>query len=233
MHADGWPQVWDIYQQSKSNSVQVNVQYKTRLAAVSVPAEREAHRTFTVSGHVQAWNGIHSWFGAGGVLASFYYRVLPAGRWVRAGSARTDANGAFHGSAKVVPGHTVWQVRVAKQSLGDIYLPSVSGTSDSFITDQTCISVSVRRSNQRTIVSGAVADKCSAKQRSFGAVKGVVKVYYHPRGARTWRYLGEVHAGVGGIYTDSLRRVLNGDFRVVFPAQGYFLGSVSKTVFLS
>lgn len=226
----GWPQAYLIYQQSKSNSVQVNVQYNTRVEAFSVPAKHEAHATFTVSGHVQALSGTAYWFGASGLSVGFYYRVPPAAGWVRAGSATTAANGAFRGSARVVPGHSVWQVRVAKQSLGDVYLPSASGTSASFITDRTCASISVRHSHGRTTVSGAVKDRCAAKERSFGAVKGVVKVYYHPRGAKTWRYFGQVHTGAGGTYSDSLHGVLNGDFRVVFPAQGYFLGSVSKTL---
>jgi hypothetical protein len=141
----GWPQAYTVYQQSRSNSVRVNVLYKTR-TDFSVPAKQEAHATFTVSGHVQGWNGNGYWFGAGGVLVNFYYRVLPAGGWVKAGAARTDASGTFRGTAKVRPGYLRWQVQVPRQSPGDVYLPSASGTHDNFITDQTCTSIGVRSS---------------------------------------------------------------------------------------
>jgi hypothetical protein len=227
----GWPQAYTVYQQSRSNSVQVNVQYKTR-TDFSVPARQEAHATFTVSGHVQGWNGNGFWFGAGGVLVNFYYRVLPAGGWVKAGAARTDASGTFRGTAKVRPGYLRWQVQVPRQSPGDVYLPSASGTHDNFITDQTCTSIGVRNSGGRTIVSGIVRDSCGSKTQTFGAVKGAVKVYYHPRGTTTWRYLSQVSMGSGGTFSYS-RGVLHGYFVVVFPAQGYYLASKSNVAYVS
>jgi len=226
----GWPQAYVIYQQSKSNTVQVNVEYQTR-AALSVPTEREAHSAFTVSGDVQAWDGTNHWFAANGVLVNYYYRVLPAGNWVKAGSAQTDASGSFRGTAKVVPGHLTWQVRVPDQSLGDVYLPSVSATRNSFIADQTCDTIGVGHVRGRTIVSGIVRDSCGAKKASFGAVKGEVKVYYHPSGTSSWRYLGEVRTGGRGTFTYSRAGVLNGYFQVDFPAQGYYLASKSNEVF--
>jgi hypothetical protein len=228
----GWPQAYVLYQQSKSNTVQVNVEYQTR-AAVSVPAEREAHSTFTVSGDVQTFDGTNRWFSASGVLVNYYYRVLPAGNWVKAGSAETDASGSFGGTARVVPGHLTWQVRVPEQSPGDVYLPSVSATDNSFVTDHTCTGIAVRYVDGRTIVSGAVRDSCAAKQQSFGAVKGEVKVYYHPRGTTSWRYLGEVRIGGGGTFTYSRGGVLNGYFQADFPAQGYYLASKSNEVYKS
>jgi hypothetical protein len=60
---------------------------------------------------------------------------------------------------------------------------------------------------------------------SFGAVTGVDKFYYLPHGAKTWQYLGAAHTDDSGNAAIDVLGTLDGQFRIVFPAQGDFLGS--------
>lgn len=220
-----------LYAASASNEVTVAVAHNTRVQSFSVPAKREAHSAFTVSGIAQQWSGT-KWTGASYVLVSVYYRDGSSTVWRKAGSGQANSGGAFKINPSVVPGHTVWQVRVPAQGKADVYHASVSGTRDSFVTDETCFSgLAASHVNGRTQVQGFVIDHCG-NRKSFGTVKGTAKVYYHPRGTTAWRYLGSVRTGAGGSVVYTYYKTLAGYFRIVFPAQGYYLGSTSKTMHL-
>lgn len=229
-----YPEDLSLYAESASNGVTVAVAHNTRVESFSVPATREAHSTFTVSGTVQQWNGI-TWAGAADVMVDIYYRVQPSAVWKQADSAQADSSGAFTAPASVTPGHSIWQARILAQGSPDVYHASSSGTRVSFITDQTCFTgLAAGHLDGRTLVSGSVIDHCGtgAKAQSFGIVKGTAKVYYHPRGTSTWRYLGSARTGAGGSVAYTRNGTLDGYFRIVFPAQGYYLSSTSKTLHL-
>jgi hypothetical protein len=62
-------------------------------------------------------------------------------------------------------------------------------------------------------------------------VTGVGKLYYRPTGSKIWRYLGSCRVGTGSTSGDvewDLGRTLDGTFKIVFPAQGNFLGSSAE-----
>lgn len=222
------------YSGSDSAVDMVSVTHSTRIASFSVPATREAHQTFTVSGTAQAWNG-SAWTSPAAVFVDFYYAFQGQTTWHLAGSAQVDTTGHFSARASVRPGHTIWQVRIAQQTSGDVYLGSSSGTANSFITDRTFSHVShVGISGSRTIVSGWVRDWNATGQQTFGNIVGpYVKVYYHSRSTSTWSYLGEVRTAAGGNVTFTENKALHGYFRLVFPAFGNYLGSTSNTYYLA
>ena len=56
-------------------------------------------------------------------------------------------------------------------------------------------------------------------------VTGVVKFYNRAKGSTTWRYLGSARVQGNGGVSFSMKATLNGNYKAVFPAQGYFLGS--------
>ena len=85
-----------------------------------------------------------------------------------------------------------------------------------------------------TFVGAFVQDWGSgAMDRTFGTVTGTARVYYHSRGTSAWQYLGSTRLGDGGsaAYTKG-GSLLQGYFEVVFPAQGYYRASTSKTIYL-
>jgi hypothetical protein len=99
------------------------------------------------------------------------------------------------------------------------------------VSDQTCVTgLTVSRGRARTEVQAQVQDSCATGQRSFGKVSGqVAEVYYHPRGSTTWSLLGQARTDTNGFVDYTSGDALRGYFKVVFPAQGYYLGSTSQT----
>jgi hypothetical protein len=84
----------------------------------------------------------------------------------------------------------------------------------------------------RTMVHARVQDWCANGQQTFGQVKGkIVKVYYHPRGSTTWRLIAQQYTDANGFVDYTRYSVVRGYFMVVFPAQGCYLGSASKSVY--
>ena len=204
--------------------------YRTRIAAVSLPATPEAHQSFTVTGVAQVWNGA-IWTGYAGMPVQYYYQVQGTSTWVYAGAAQTDASGGFSGLASVQPGQLSWQIRVPASGGGNKFLPSASSTYAALVTDQTCITgLTVSRGRTGTEVQAQVRDSCATGQRSFGEVSGqVAEVYYHPRGSTAWSLLGQVQTDANGFVDYVNGGALRGYYKVVFPAQGYYLGSTNQT----
>ncbi|MBO0814473.1 MAG: hypothetical protein J2P30_04890 [Actinobacteria bacterium] len=222
---------FSLYGSSLSNLDMVGVIYHTRIAAASVPATREAHQTWTISGTAQVWNGT-TWIGHWMDL-SFYYQVQGTSTWVLDGGAQANASGAFSGLAVVRPGHYNWQVRVPVSTGADEFLASASGTYKNFVTDHTCVTgTSVSHSAGRTLVHARIQDWCANGQVTFGQVRGkVVNVYYHAPGSTPWRLIAQPHTDANGFVNYTRYSVLRGYFMVVFPAQGNYLRSASKTVY--
>jgi hypothetical protein len=235
--ADPWP--YNLYAESISQAAHVTVdhKYQTRVPGFAVPAKHEIHSAFRISGTVQARAG-SSWTRAGSVWVGYYYRVLPSTRWIPAGGGKTNAKGVFSSAVNVRLGHAVFQVRVKPQQHGDIiYQPSASVTHKSFIVDRTCVAMPVAlHFHGETELGAVIEDWCPPQNRLIAIPSGAAKFYYHPKGSTTWRYLGSsrttAEAGLGGAVGLSLAGTVNGYFRIVFPAQGNFLGSVSKTLHL-
>jgi hypothetical protein len=221
---------FSLYASSQSSVDLSGGSYRTRIAAVSLPASPEAHRSFTVTGVAQVWNGA-AWTGYAGMPVQYYYQVQGTSTWVYAGAAQTNASGAFSGPASVQPGGLGWQIRVPASGDGNKFLPSASITYAAFITDQTCVTgLTANRLRTSTEVQAQVQDSCATGQRSFGKVSGqVAEVYYHPRGSTTWSLLGQVRTDANGFVDYVNDGALRGSYKVVFPVQGYYLGSTSQT----
>jgi hypothetical protein len=220
-----------LYGSSQANVNLTSGSYRTRIAAVSLPSTPEAHRSFTVTGVAQVWNGV-TWTGYAGMPVQYYYQVQGTSTWVYAGAAQTDAAGGFSGPASVQPGQLGWQVRVPASGDGNKFLPSASSRYAGLVTDQTCVTGLAVSRGRRTEVQAQVQDSCATGQRSFGEVSGqVAEVYYHPRGSTTWTLLGQTNTDANGLVDYTNDSAVRGYFKVVFPAQGYYLASTSETVY--
>ena len=211
------------------------VTYQTRVPSFSVPARHEIHSLFTISGTVQKLSG-SAWTAAASVEVYYYFRMLPSGTWKYAGRAPTNSNGIFKTSFRPIRlGWVRWQVRVPRQQHGDnIYLASSSGTHDSFFTDRTYVAHFVALHLSGTTALGAIVqDYPPSGGVSYTTPQGTAKFYYHPRGSTTWHYLGSSRTDSQGSVSFEGGGLLHGYFRIVFPAQGDFLGSTSNTLYLS
>jgi hypothetical protein len=220
---------FSLYGSSHSNVDLIGGFYRTRIAAVSLPAAPEAHQPFTLTGVAQVWNGA-AWTGYAGMPVRYYYQVQGTTTWVYAGAAQTDASGGFSGTASVQPGQLDWQIRVPASGDGNKFLPSASTTYAGLVTDQTCVTGLTVSRSRRTDVQAQVQDSCATGQQSFGEVSGqVAEVYYRSRGSTGWSLLGQARTDANGFVDYMSDGSLRGDFKVVFPAQGYYLGSTSQT----
>lgn len=212
----------------------VTVKVQTRVPAFAVPASREVHSSFKVSGTAQRRAG-SGWTAATSVLVDYFFRVLPSGKWNYAGTGRTNSRGAFSSQLGLIKfGHLAWQARVRTQTQrGTEYLTSSSATRDSLFTDRTYVTHFVALHLEGGTDLGAIVqDYPQSGGVTYATVRGTAKFYYHPKGTSTWRYLGSARTGSGGSVALALSGTVDGYFRIVFPAQGYFLGSVSNTEYL-
>lgn len=217
-----------------SGSAAVTVKVQTRVPTFTVPASREVHSSFKVSGTAQRRTG-SGWTAASSVLVDYFFRALPSGKWSYAGTGRTNSRGAFSSQLGLIKfGHLAWQARVRTQTQhGTEYLTSSSVTRDSFFTDRTYVTRFVALHLEGgTDLAAIVQDYPQSGGVTHATVKGVAKFYYHAKGTSTWRYLGSDRTSSIGAVAYSLGGTVDGYFRIVFPAQGYFLGSVSQTEYL-
>src|SRR5262249_51447183 len=220
---------FSLYGSSQSNVNLFGSSYRTRIATVSLPATPEAHQPFTLTGVAQVWNGA-TWTGYAGMPVEYYYQVQGTSTWVYAGAAQTDASGGFSGPASVQPGQLDWQIRVPASGDGNKFLPSASTTYAGSVSDQTCVTGLTVSRGRRTEVQAQVQDSCATGQQSFGDVSGqVAEVYYRAKGSTTWSLLGQTRTDANGFVDYTSDDSLRGDFKVVFPAQGYYLGSTTQT----
>jgi hypothetical protein len=207
----------------------VTVKVQTRVPTFTVPASREVHSLFKVSGTAQRRAG-SAWTAASSVLVDYFFRALPSGKWNYAGTGRTNSRGAFSSQLGLIKfGHMAWQARVRTQTQhGTEYLTSSSATRDSFFTDRTYVTHFVALHLEGGTDLGAIVqDYPQSGGVTYATVKGVAKFYYHPKGTSTWRYLGSDRTSSFGAVAYALAGTVDGYFRIVFPAQGYFLGSQS------
>jgi hypothetical protein len=228
-----WPYALYLYGTSPMTTINVVQEHQTRVAAITVPVKREVHSPFKLTGTVQAKTG-KSWTAAAGITVGYYYRVLPKGRWVHVANGKTNRHGAFALTPGLVKlGHLRWQVKVAKQQIAStIYQASSSGTKGSFFVDSTYVNQFVAlHFNGLTDVAAIMTDYPPSGGENFFNVTGASRLYYRPTGSKNWRYLGSCRVGTGLTSGDvewSLSGTLSGTFKIVFPAQGDFLGSSAE-----
>lgn len=140
----------------------------------------------------------------------------------------------------VFPGDTAQGYGAASTGIPGILVPATKALTrvtlnpqPALVPDHTCVTGTyVSHYYGRTLVHARVQDWCANGQVTFGPVKGqVVNVYYHPAGSTTWRLIAQPHTDANGFVNYTSYSVPRGYFLVVFPAQGYYLRSASKTVY--
>lgn len=232
--AEAVPATYALYQGYASKSVvidAVNV-YQTRAETLSVPATHEVHSPVKVAGTVQAKTG-SGWKPASGLTVAYYYRTLPKGNWLHVANSRTNSHGAFGRQWGLVKfGHLEWQVKVAQQQIGSTVYQASSATRDSFFVDRTYVThVVAMHLYGGTDVACIMQDypEAGGSGASYLTVTGVAKFYYLPEGSKDWRYLGSGRTNSSGSPAIDVSGTLDGHFRIVFPAQGDFLGSSATT----
>jgi hypothetical protein len=204
-------------------------QDKTRVETFTVPATHEIHGAFKATGAVQALNGTH-WQPAASANVAFYVRSLPSGKWSYAGKSKTNAKGAFSWAAEPVRlGRLQWQARVGKTVVGTTtFEPSNSAARDSAFVDRTFVDSFVALHLHGATSLGAIMlDYPQSGGVHYANVTGIAKFYYLPAGSKTWRYLGASKAtsANGGSVSVEPSGTLSGKFKIIFAAQGNFLGS--------
>jgi hypothetical protein len=233
--AEAVPATYALYQSYSSKSVVIDAvnAYQTRAETFTVPATHEVHSPVKVAGTVQAKTG-SGWKPAAGLTVAYYYRALPKGNWVHVANSRTNSHGAFGWQSSLVKfGHLQWQVKVAQQQIGStIFQVSNSGTRDSHFVDRTYVThVVAMHLFGDTGVAAIMQDypQTGGGGASYLTVTGIAKFYYLPQGGKTWRYLGSGRANSSTNPSVEVAGTLDGHFRIVFPAQGDFLGSSATT----
>jgi hypothetical protein len=202
---------------------------QTRVDSFKVPAKHEIHRDLDVSGTVQKLSG-GKWHGAAGATVAFYYRRLPHGTWTHAGSIKTRSNGSFDWKSAIHRlGKFRWQARVQKTTAGSTeYKPSRSAVKDTFLVDRTYVTHFVAAHLEGdTSLAAIMQDYPQSGGVSYATVTGIARFYYQPSGSTGWSYLGKSRATKGnlGSVAVEVAGTLDGRFRIVFRAQGDFLGS--------
>jgi hypothetical protein len=205
---------------------------QTRIEGFKVPARHEIHGAFDASGTVQELSG-KAWQAAPSATVALYYRSLPHGNWTHAGNVNTGSGGAFAWKSEITRlGKFQWQARVEHTTIGSTdYLASKSPARDSFFVDRTYVTHFVAlHLNGDTSLAAIIQDYPQYGGVHYANVTGIAKFYYEPTGSKKWRYLGESRAtrANGGSVAVEPAGTLDGNFKIVFPAQGDFLGSTGK-----
>jgi hypothetical protein len=202
---------------------------QTRIESFTVPATHEIHGTFDAAGKVPQLNG-KKWQAAASATVALYDRSLPNGKWVSAGSVKAGSSGAFTWKDQLHKlGKFAWQARVEQTTVGSItYKTSESAAKDSSLVDRTYVTHFVAlHLDGDTSLGAIIQDYPQSGGVTYANVTGIAKFYWQPTGSSTWRYLGEsraTNANPGSVAVEP-GGTLDGKFKIVFAAQGHFLGS--------
>jgi hypothetical protein len=234
-----------VYAQVNSNFVAAYVSYRTRITKFHMPARSEAHNGLDFSGAMQFWDG-SEWTGPSAIAVPIVSeRRLPGGAWHGVLQLSASGNGddmpfgldgvSVNSGRGLAPGTYQW--RIQQQYIknpavfGEVLYASPPVYLVTTIVDRTCVTgLTVTHSGGQTRVGGEVQDACGSWE-SFGPVRGTYKVYFHPRGTTKWRLLGTARTSSGGGVSFTHAGTLSGYFRVVFPAQGFYLASTSRSAY--
>jgi hypothetical protein len=203
---------------------------QTRIENFRVPATHEIHANFEPSGTVQELNG-KKWQAAPSATVALYGRSLPKGKWAFVGSVKANSSGAFAWKYQIHRlGRFAWQARVEQTTVGSTeYKASDSAAKNSLFADKTYVTAFVVLHLYGDTSIGALMEDYpeSGGGAHYANVTGIAKFYYEPTGSKSWRYLGEsraTNANPGSVSVEPVG-TLDGNFKIVFPAQGDFLGS--------
>jgi hypothetical protein len=212
------------------NSTKVTVlnPRQTRVESFKVPATHEIHSAFDASGTAQQLNG-KKWQAAPSASVALYDRLLPNGKWSYVATVKAGSKGTFTWKSQLHKfGKYAWQARVKQTTVGSTeYKASTSATADTHFVDRTYVTRFVAlHSNGATALGAIMQDYPASGGVSYANVSGTAKFYYEPTGSKTWRYLGAGHTadGFGSVALEP-GGTLDGQFKIVFAAQGNFLGS--------
>jgi hypothetical protein len=212
------------------------VDYKTRIIDFKAPVKAETHSSFRVSGVVQQWDG-SQWQVADYPLVNLYYQVLPSTKWIKepwVAEAMQSTGGSFSfQQTEMTPlGHIRWKAVVAKQETGgEIFETSTSVTLQTWVVDHTYEEdLYSFRASTYTNVEAYVRDQPPISSNTFAGypVPGTARLYYHPRGTTQWTYLGSQRTDFQGFVGWTITKYRTGYFKIVFPAQGNYLGSSAE-----
>ena len=226
-----WPYCLYVYETILgSKTITVRNPRQTRIESFRVPATHEIHASFEPSGTVQELNG-KKWQAAPSATVALYDRSLPNGKWVYVGNAKANSSGAFAWKYQIHKlGRFGWQARVEQTTVGSTeYKASDSAAKNSLFADKTYVTeFVVLHLNGHTPIGALMEDyPQSGGGAHYANVTGIAKFYYEPTGSKSWRYLGEsraTNANPGSVSVEPAG-TLDGKFKIVFPAQGDFLGS--------
>ena len=212
-----------------ATTVTVRNPRQTRIETFRVPGTHEIHATFEPSGTVQELNG-KTWQAAPSATVALYDRSLPNGKWVFVGSTKANSSGAFAWKYQIHKlGRFAWQARVEQTTVGSTeYKTSDSAAKNSLFADRTYVThFVVLHLYGDTSIGALMEDYPQSGGTHYTNVTGIAKFYYEPTGSKSWRYLGEsraTNANPGSVSVEPVG-TLHGKFKIVFPAQGNFLGS--------
>lgn len=205
---------------------------KTRVTGFAVPSHDEAHHAYEnglyATGTAERWNGT-SWVGLPYGWVDYYYRPKGSTTWHPDHTAQTDAYGHFRNVVGVHLGTADWQTRV--RTSADTLAATSTNTVTSTITDQTHFaSVSIHRTSSKSSINGQVTDWYSG-QVSFSSLQGLkVHLYYRAHSSKTWHDYRTATLGQKGTFAFSVSKGKSYYFKVVFPTQGAFQTSTSRTL---
>ncbi|MEV5749822.1 hypothetical protein AB0L00_18535 [Actinoallomurus sp. NPDC052308] len=205
---------------------------KTRVMKFALPSHDEAHHAYEkglyATGEVERWNGA-SWVGLPYGWVDFYYRPKGSTTWHRDYTAQTDAYGAFRNIVGIHLGTADWQARVRTDA--DTLAATSTGTVTSTLTDQTHFAAAaIYRTSSKSSFEGRVTDWHNG-QVSFSTLRGLkVRLYYRARGSKTWHAYKTATLGRNGAFSFSASKGKKYYFKVVFPTQGVYRTSTSRTL---
>jgi hypothetical protein len=205
---------------------------KTRVVGFSLPSHDEAHHAASsglyATGTVERWNG-NSWVGLTYGWIDFYYRPKGSTTWHKDYGAPTDADGYFRNVVGVHLGTADWQVRV--RPAADTVTSTSTGTVTSTVTDKTHFrSAYIRRRSSGSFINGQVTDWYNG-QPSFSSLRGLkLHLYYRAKGSKTWHSYRTATIGKNGAFQFSVSKNRGYYFKVVFPTQGAYQSSTSRTL---
>jgi hypothetical protein len=209
-----------------ATTVTVRNPRQTRIETFRVPATHEIHANFEPSGTVQELNG-KKWQAAPSATVALYGRSLPKGKWVYVGSTKANSSGAFVWKYQIHKlGRFAWQARVEQTTVGSTeYKASDSAAKNSLFADKTYVTAFVVLHLYGDTAIGALMEdypESGSGGAHYANVTGIAKFYYEPTGSKSWRYLGESRATNANPGSVSVAPVgtLDGNFKIVFPAQG-------------
>ncbi|MEV5572963.1 hypothetical protein AB0L06_23200 [Spirillospora sp. NPDC052269] len=215
----------------------------TRVVSLNMPRSGEVHWMsvsghFPITGMVQQWDGAR-WTPLRSGHLRFDWRMKGSTVWHDDGQdVFTREDGTIRASTGVIPG--TWSLRVRVLAGPSGTRASTSAAVTTSLKDKVRFwEASAWRTHegQPTQVTGEMTDYFGGRQ--FVSLRGrKVRLYYRRKGTKTWHlYKTTTLRAATPVWNErfafnNLKRGRGYYFRVVFPAQGFFLSATSRTLAL-